>query len=549
MAAKSRAKTPGRSTGFQDALNRQSPAGAPPGFDDALTAHGSAIGGIQFAHDTARIPLFYVDPLLDQILTLFPSDNLRELNRRYRHYYRYHPMVRSIIDYHTETPLSDFELHVPEDAGVQRDMNEFKNRLNLFSYAIDLSRDRWLLGESFGYGNWDAHAMEFNSFVQFPPEEVMIAGAYTDPERVYRLRPNQEVRRTLNSTNPADQVVASQMKKHSPKMSRAIATNQEFPLDAARLIVLQNRMARYITRGVSPLMAAVKDLLYEDQLILFRNSFIQRQSSPLNLYKVGSAEKGWIPSKKMMAEFRANLMQAQGDPAFNLITHPFVTIESYTGHDKILPLIPQFDHVQKRVFMALFVSEAIISGEKTPYASGLMFMRGLMNRYQTHRNDLQLAFQNHIFAPLARAWGAYKVTTAETSHRVRTRRDYKKLLVPTIRWEKANLLANQSIMQMVIGLEAQEKIPSRYLYEMFGWRLEDVVRDLERESETRIDPLWRAVRKKVVEGSAAISQRVALGESVDEAIKHVLSEEATKESEEPAKNKKDDKGEIGRAHV
>ena len=83
---------------------------------EAISVTAAGIGeGTAFPTDAsaARTPLLYLDPLFDQILIMFPQDNLRELYRRLRHYYKYDPYVRTIIDYHTETPISDFELRCP----------------------------------------------------------------------------------------------------------------------------------------------------------------------------------------------------------------------------------------------------------------------------------------------------------------------------------------------------------------------------------------------------------------------------------------------------
>src|SRR5512142_2744170 len=44
---------------------------------------------------TQQVPLQYVDPLFDPILIVFPQDNVRELNRRLRHYYKFEPYIRS----------------------------------------------------------------------------------------------------------------------------------------------------------------------------------------------------------------------------------------------------------------------------------------------------------------------------------------------------------------------------------------------------------------------------------------------------------------------
>ena len=142
----------------------------------------------------------------------------------------------------------------------------------------------------------------------------------------------------------------------------------------------------------------------------------------------------------------------------------------------------------------MFVSEAIVSGEKTPYAAGVTFMRGLMNRYLTFRNSLENEAIRKIFRHLARKRGYYLPTPAEVNHRVKTRRDESKLALPKFFWHKANLLANQQIQQMVINLRDKGEIPFRIVAEMFGWDVNDIVQELKQEEGSRVDQTWRKVR-------------------------------------------------------
>ena len=819
---------------------------------------------------TIRTPMMYMDPLSDQILMLYPQDNPREANRRFRHYYKFQPYIRNIIDFHTETPLSDFYLRCEGSEEAETYFNNFKDDKELLSMIVDMHRDYWLLGEAFMYANWDEYNQEFSSFVQYPPEEVEVYGVYTDPKRIYTLRPNQEIRKLFKSSDPAARLVAEHIKTNNPKQAEYIMKNKPYPVDGDRMIVLQRTMARYVNRGVSPLLAVLKDLLYEDNLIYFRNAFIQRhcfsvdtelltadgfknvagikkgemlatfnpkteqieygaatemnsfdyngemieydteycqlkvtpehnmwlkpfpcgngkkrpwmmrqakdtpvgcnfrsvanwegaeptvtidvggnkmlvkdflklagfyisegccteerttiitqssksvafndsmknliasspmpiktykyaastrlndeyvgmfykifsksvaeymsrqfgrtslekkipswikglskeylrilldalilgdgsdkisdgvrklmyytsskqladdvqeivlklgyssiirapeqrselqkhpryivsihlldgrkmkrgafpqlnkrsqikhthyndkvycptvpphhlvfarrngrvvitgQSYPLKIFKLGSESKGFIPSKKMFDEFRSQLVAATNDPDFNLITHPFVTVDSFTGHDKILNLIPYFELVQKRIFAGLFVSEAIITGEKTPYSAGITWMRGLMNRYLTIRNQIQGEISKKVFKPLARLRKFYAPTQAELTHRVKTRRDDSRLIVPTFYWQKANLMSNQAIMQMIIGLSDKNKVPFRYVTEMFGWDLDDMIHQLKREEGSRVDPLWRDLRNDVVKKDKILTNKILLGDDIDAAIK------------------------------
>jgi hypothetical protein len=490
------------------------------------------------------VPLLYLDPLFDPILVVFPQDNIRELNRRERHYYKYQPYVRGSIDFHTETPLSDFDLRCPRHPEAQAYFNAFKRRTNLFDHIINVTRDYWLLGEGFLYGNWDDTTNEFSSFVQFPPEEVEIHSAYVSPERVYVLRPNRELDKLQTSANPADRMLQELMQTYSPGYAQALRENKPFILDSNRLVVLQRTMSGYSNRGVSPLMAALKDLLYEDYLNLFRMVFIQRHSFPLKIFKIGSVERGFIPPARFYTEFRRLLSQAANDPNFNIVTHPFVNVEVITGHDKILPLQPMYDLVKSRILTALFVSEAVISGEKTPFASGITFMRGLMQKYLTYRNNLGNELNRKVFSNLSRMRGFYYPTPAEVAHRVVTRRE-DNLVVPDISWQKANLLGNQQIMQMLLTLREKKDAPLKYVMEMFGFDFDDALAQMEREEGTRADPVYQEVRRRLATGDkksviSDMGRRLLMGEKIADALRENMGDEIKTPEERGAEKAKEE---------
>ena len=504
------------------------PAPQPNQFDPNVLAQAlnvqAAAGDGQFGPmmggdaTDMRIPLLYLDPLFDQILLMFPQDNVRELNRRLRHYYKYDPLVRSIIDFHTETPLSDFFLNAPESKEATSYYNDFKDRKNIPNMFINGARDYWTLGESFHYGNWDPEEQEYADFVQLPPEEIEVKAAYVTSQRVHILRPNRELSKTMQSTNEADQIITDYIAAANPTWAQAARKGRPFVLDNSRLFIMQREINGYSPRGISPMLAVVKDLMFQDFLNLFRNVFIQRHSYPLRIFKLGSEAKGFIPNKRMMQDFEIQLAKSINDPHYNLITHPFVNVETHTGHDKVLPLIPYYDLVKSRVMAGLFASESIVSGEKTPYAAGITFMRGLMNRYLTFRGNLENEARKKIWLPLAKKRGFYMPTQAEVSHRVKTTRTDKQLILPKMLWHKANLLSHQAIQQMLIGLREKGQVPAKMVYDMFGYDLDNIEFQFKAEEGSRVDMVWQKVRDDMLAKDENMAQAILSGKTIEEAL-------------------------------
>jgi len=444
---------------------------------------------------------------------MFPKDNIRELNRRLRHYYQYNPYIRNIIELHASFPLSDFEMKCEEKENGSY-YNDFKDRLNLLEHFIQMGRDFWLLGEAFSYGNWNIADLEFESFNQFPPEEVEIYKTYITKEAIYYVRPNEDVMKMLQSNKPADKALVEAMEKLNPDFITQMRKKKPYPLANERLIHLAQRPNKYTLRGISPVLSVVKDLIYEDKLRMLLYTFVDRHTFPIKIFKLGDKIKGWIPNKSKILEFQRLLLQAVNDPDFNIITNPFVEVDYVVGKDKIMDLLPHFEFVKKRIQAGLFVNDAVLHGELGPYASQAISVRILMGKYITYRNLLENAAIQKIFKPLAIARKMYKKRSkAELAHNVRTRKP--ELDLPRFFWQKLNLLSNTTLQEYVMRLRDKEEVPFKYVAELFDWDPEVIKKEFKEEQSTELDPLWRKLREERATKDEKVGNQVLDGLKVE----------------------------------
>ena len=473
------------------------------GADTALNFTGSPGMG-------TKVPLMYVDPMFDPILLMFPKENIKELNRRLRHYYSYNPIVRNIIDLHSEFPLSDFELRC-EDKSVERYYNDLKERIGLLKIMVELNRDYWLLGEAFHYGNWDTANLEWTGFNQYPPENIDVHKTYMGSGVVYFLKADEELKKTINSQKDVDRAVVSLI---PDEFKDSVRQGKPYQLVNERLIHFARRPSGYSLRGESIVKSVLKDLLYEDKLRLLQYTFVDRHMFPIKLWKIGSAEKGWIPSPKHFKQFEAQLIQAMNDPDFNFITHPYVTLQLETGVGKTADLGKEFEFVQKRVMIGLFASDAMLRGEASPYASQAVSMRIVMHRYLTNRTLLEKLIREKVFLPIAIAHGFVKRTEAELAHGVRT--STPQYYLPRFFYtQRLNLMNNTAEQEMLIRLRDKGEVPLELLADVFGWDLENIRKSFKQEQSTEIDPLWRESKKEAAK-DPAIRNQILDGKKVEE---------------------------------
>jgi len=472
--------------------------------NDISLSSGSGMANV------SRTPLMYIDPMFDPILLMFPKENIKELNRRLRHYYSYHPIVNNIIDLHSSYSLSDFELRA-EDPEIEKYYNTVKEKLDLLTLMINLNRDFWLLGNGYLYGNWDETNLEWLNFNQYPPENVEVHRTYVGAGAVYYLKADEELKKILTSTKEVDKAIANLI---PTEFKDQIKSGKPYLLSNQRLIHFARRPSAYSLIGESALKPCLKDLLYEDKLRLLQYTFVDRHMFPIIHWKVGSAEKGWIPSKKHFDALEAQLIAASNDPAYNLITHPYVNVEYHSAQNHKQDLKTEFEFTQKRIMMGLFASDGMLGSDAGPYATTAVNMKVVMHRYLMNRTMLENLLRQKMFTPLAKARGFVRRTTAELKHNVRTSApDY--ILPKFFYVQRLNLLSSTQEQEMLLRMRDKGEIPMSLIADVFGWDVEQLKSKFASESSTVLDPAYREAKKDVLK-DAKVRNQVLRGKKLSD---------------------------------
>jgi hypothetical protein len=451
--------------------------------------------------DTTRIPITYVDPMFDPVLTLFPKENIRELNRRLRHYYTYHPVVRNVIDTHVEFSLSDFDI-VCKDPKIAAAYLQQKEDLNLVELFIQGGRDYNLLGEAFLYGQWDDERNCWKSFLQYPPENIEIYKTYVGEGVVYLLKPDEELKKTITGTTAAAKAIAQLI---PDDFKSSVLSGKPYQLKNSQMIHLARRPAAYVPRGVSLVTSVLKYLLMEDKMYLLLLSNIDRNMTPIKIWKIGEASRGLMPTKKQINEFRTLLIQAMNDPDFNIVTHPFVNADFVTPVGKMENLMPYFEFIYKRLLVGLFASDEFMKGSTSPYATAAVSAKLVMQRYLAFRTRIENIIRNKIFKPIAIA------------------RNYVdkdgNYILPTLKWKSRNLLNEQAERELMMRLRDKGEIPFKVISDLFGMDFEAIKEQIEAEKSTVFDPVYREAEKEKAKDKLIIKE-VIKGKTVKESVEN-----------------------------
>jgi len=485
-----------------------------------------------------RVPLFWQDPLYDSQLVMFPEYNLPEANKRYRHYYKFSPVFSSCVDVHAQFPLSDFQIMCPNEE--VREYYQFTaDRLELLNLAECSLRDVALLGESVFLGNWDNANLEWEEWVQYPPEFVEITTIPGSNKKVFTIKPDPEIQRILEENTEASNLLASTLQKYDKKYYKAAVNNEPYDIPDARVMYLANQVDGYSKRGYPLTKRALPDLMYEQQLRTLQHTFVQRHLFPIKIFKLGSESMGWVPSQKHFQQFKKLLIQAAGDPDMSLIYHFGLQVDYVGTKDKIENLIPHFEWTTKRIMQAFFMNEALMNGD-TSYAGQTANTRLLMHRFMTKRVRLENLFINKIYLPIARQQqlinqtpGEQKKCTLVKSRRFANNNYY----LPTFMWQKQNLLNSQSERQFLMQLFERDAIPWGVIRDVFG--LDQKVIDYYRKEDqgTLSNELTREIIDQTVKDDPSLSLKYALGQDPIELLRQKLKQqEQLQQTEEGLEN-------------
>jgi hypothetical protein len=448
------------------------------------------------------------NPLLSLINFYLPYDR-KTLNQWIRYYARFDPYVHNCIDLNSQFPISDFHFSGISDPGMLRQFEEMKERCHLLQHAFEVSKEEETLGEAYTFWQWDEDDLTWSDYTIMNPDrlEIVQMDWGSGMNAFYFLDPPEKFKELQRRT---DIDVQSMLDAMDPAVREALSAGKKIPLDNFNVMAFVRRESPYDERGTSPVLPALKSLLYKDKLIEAQYAIADQQITPVQLWKIGDPAHDYMPNDVDLAKFRALLEAGRHDPLFTIVSHAAVNLEliGYTG--KLLPILPELEWVAKQIMVALYLNEAAIMGNGPSYGAAVVPFKILQGRYQAKRNRLVELYRKRLLQPFAEAREMFTTTQANIKHRVRTRRVP---IVPDIEWNfKLDLTDSAQKIQYAIQLHEKGVLPMRTICELLNLDYESVKKAVKEEEGSVFDLAYQASRKKRAEaGGTATGATEAAG--------------------------------------
>lgn len=346
----------------------------------------SSPGGASVVRSLARP----YHPLFSSPDRLQLPTQLAQLNQYWRMFYNMDPIIGAGIDLISELPFSSAYLKMDQVGDrAQTIMNTFEDSLNeseLVSFMPKMVREYLTLGEVFPYAHWSEEEGIFNHLSLLNQDTMdVVDSPLIDDEPIVTMRPSQEMRRILTSTDPRYIRLRTKLPR---EMLGLIAGGRNIPLDPINVSHIARKAFGYDIRGTSLMARMFRILMYEDAVFSGQIQQAQRHSLPLRVFKLGDPQTQWIPTVDNQEDFASILAECEADPLSALVWNYALQVEYHGMEGKQLKLTQEWDIISEVKFCALGINKALLNGE-TSYASVNSAMQIFMSRLRNLRDMME----------------------------------------------------------------------------------------------------------------------------------------------------------------
>jgi hypothetical protein len=432
---------------------------------------GYAAGG---GDSSKQIPEVYSPLWLSSNLNL-PRDRAT-INAWCRAFYALNPFVHNAINLHSTYPISKLSIKCP-NPDIQKFFDDMIEELDLMNICVQIAQEFWLLGEAFIYAELDASKGKWSRLMIQNPDYMIVKRTVIANEPLIMLRPDENLRRVVNSNRPADIEQRKQLNQH---IIDSVKRGENIPLDNFSCTHLARKISPYEIRGTGLPVCIFRQLMLFDKLRESKYAQADNMVNPLTLVKIGNdGPEGLHPTFSDLEAWRQVFEEAQYDKDFKIFTHPGVSVERVGWGSGIYDISGDITQLIKEIYVGLQVPPVLMDGgADTTYANGGVALDVLRQRYLQFRNMMGIFLKRKIFAPISHINGFYDTVNGK-----------KQLIVPDIDWNHMSLFDAGDYISTLVTLttsSGDQGPPPRAsihtLYRSMGLEWEDEQRKMRKEA-------------------------------------------------------------------
>jgi hypothetical protein len=386
-----------------------------------------------------------------------------------RHFFKTNPIVGAACELNAEFPLSDFHL-THDDEAVEEFLNDMLKEAGFTPMLLMAAMEWWIIGEfnMFSFFDDAENPSCYTGFALLDPNKLIVASnnfVQGHNKEVVQLQFDGIFKKIIE--DGPNHPVTGLLYKHLPSdMMDYCRAGRPMPLSSLQC----SRMKRggyFNIRGDSIMERVFPLLMLKDQLRTVQRALSQRCINPLEIWKIG--ETGDPADSAEIDDFRSVLQQTWYDAPGAIVWHHALNYQCVGAEGRMPNLWPEFDGIDNEVCAGLLINKGLILGDSSTFASDVVHLDILVNRYMMFRSQIEQWMLQSIIAPILKIHEIYVPESKVKSMRYREMCGKgRPLAYPTIEWDKASLRDENAKVQLMTQLVEKKLVPESNLIRLLN---------------------------------------------------------------------------------
>jgi hypothetical protein len=424
-----------------------------------------------------QAPAFF-HPLFEAINLQLPTKT-REINQWARHYYKTDGYVGTLIDLHSDFPMTGMHL-VCDDPHIKKFFEvllfDILRGLKLIS---DINHEWWKLANVFPFGEWDDDKGIWTGFSLLNPDFVEVEKTQLVGDPILKLDPDDNLKRIVASRQPKE-LYEKLAQIEGGELVNLVARGEKIPLNKFRVSHLAYKLSPYESVGTPIMFRAFKPLIQKDLIRRVQQAVYERHITPIKVIKVGSDTMPANP--EAIKQVREAFDELSQDLSAWFVYHHALNVEYVSSAGKIHPFDQESKWVREEILAALLGSEAMVGGTGPNFATASIGLQILINRYLRNQEMLAHWIKETIFRPVAIAQDFKRVNDIGE----------QEYIVPEVEFEFMKLKDDTQMKNLMKELVKLGFVSKQTFYTYMGLNYEREKKQIEREkSQEKMDAMQK----------------------------------------------------------
>jgi hypothetical protein len=483
---------------------------------DTFTGGGGG-GDLAFALGRPRDPMFYWRQN-NLPFDISKDEEMAKLREFCRLLYLSHPIIASCIDIYAKYPLQGMSIKCKDNQLKEFYEDLFFEQLDYKKFLVDVSREKWMVGEAFPLGTFNEILGVWESEELLHPNDVFVERSPISRDPRFLIKLPQALRDVLRNRQPVWEY--QQLVESYPELVAYAGENSRMPVSGMLLKQIKFDADTFHKRGIPIIMRAFRAVLQEEMLNTAQDAISDRLYTPLLLAKLGATASDlgtdvpWIPTQDELDDFRESLDEALAAD-FRVMVHNFATtIENVFGKEEMPDLSGDFDRIEDRMLQTFGLSRTMLQGAEAgeTYAADAL-NRDIVTQLMTDHQKQLKDFARDRMRIVAEAQEHFDYDVRNGKRYVKMEEvllrdeetgedkivEQPKLLVPELEFDTLNLADQAQERQFIEALTATGvPIPQERRILGTGLDFEDML-EQKKQEQIRLAVLEQETRKETYE--------------------------------------------------